>query len=373
MEHITRVPQEFSNLIPTFNGDSRLLPLFIKKSEYILRSYQGDALQNEYLYHVVTSRLSGEAANLVGERDSISTWEELKELLCQHFGDPRTEDCIAMELESCKIVKGESYLDFCHRLQHIRSVLFSKLFDTIQNDNLRLAKQEIYNYTTFNVFLYNLPPFLVRLVRIRGVNTLEEALKIVLEEQNFQTVYDSKNHMRNNANRSQVSNNLGIVQNRITPRATYNNPRVLSTPAPNSTQNSAFSSPNNSFQQRNQRPFNNFNNQNNLNNSNNYYQWQRPNRASTSQTLYNNQHWPNNAPRFMQHNQNAPSPSPVASGSNTDVTMRTASSRRVNYTDTNDSQLINDNNMQNSNIYENNYDDSEQENFIMTASITEKK
>lgn len=185
MEGITRVPSEFVKIIPVFNGETRALPLFIKKCQYILQSFQGGNLQNEYLFHVITSRLAGEAANLVGEREQIGTWAELKDLLVQHFGEPKSEECLAMELESLKRNRGESYLDLCHRIQHLRSSLFAKINETIDNENLRTAKHHIYNNMSLNVFLFNLPAYLVRMVRLRNVTNLEDALKIVLEEQTF--------------------------------------------------------------------------------------------------------------------------------------------------------------------------------------------
>lgn len=154
MENINRVPTEMIHIIPMFEGDSRQLPLYIKKCEYILNAFRGGEFQNEYLFHVVTSRLTGAAANLVGEREHINTWAELKSLLNQHFGDPRTEECLVLELEALTIKRGESYLEFCHRIQNIRSIIIAKINETIDDVNVRRAKQEIYTHTSLNVFLY---------------------------------------------------------------------------------------------------------------------------------------------------------------------------------------------------------------------------
>ena len=46
---------------------------------------------------------------------------------------------------------------------------------------------------TLNVFLYNLPEDLVRIVRLKSPKTLEDALTVVLEEINFRNQYNSKN------------------------------------------------------------------------------------------------------------------------------------------------------------------------------------
>lgn len=48
--------------------------------------------------HSVMSRLVDNAAALISERDDIVSWSDFKNLLIQHFGDPRNEECIAIDL-----------------------------------------------------------------------------------------------------------------------------------------------------------------------------------------------------------------------------------------------------------------------------------
>lgn len=105
--------------------------------------------------------------------------------MIQHFGDPRSEECVAIELETLKIKQSESYLQFCSRIQDIRAILISKVNQN-SSTTLREAKTIIYNNTSLNVFMYNLPEHMVRIVRIKNPTSLEDALKYVLEEVNFQ-------------------------------------------------------------------------------------------------------------------------------------------------------------------------------------------
>lgn len=324
MESIVRVPSEMVKIIPLFDGDCRQLPLFIKKCEYILQSFQGSNPQNEYLFHVITSRLAGEAANVVGERDQINTWSELKQLLRQQFGDPRTEECLVLELESIKINRGESYLDFCHRIQHVRSILFAKLDETIPDKTMRLAKQHIYTNTSLNVFLYNLPAYLVRLVRLRNVSTLEEALQTVLEEQNFQNVYNQKNQVGKN-------NNNPPRQNFRTENRPQNHLNNNNNDRRNSTSNRyPIQPPNHTTHPGQNRNRNLTNYGERPSNSRNNYWEQFQHQQQQMRASPPHQHYENNR---MQNPHNSHN---VSSGSNTDVTMRTASSRRVNYTNNND-------------------------------------
>ncbi|CAB3221880.1 unnamed protein product [Arctia plantaginis] len=128
MSQIQLIPKEIQSIIPRYDGDDKLLNLFISKCEYVIKSFRGDnnPTQQAYLYHCVTSRLVGKAAILVSERGNIKTFEELKEVFVQHFGDPRSEACISIELDNLKIKHGESYIDFCHRIQNVKSSLISK-------------------------------------------------------------------------------------------------------------------------------------------------------------------------------------------------------------------------------------------------------
>lgn len=191
---IEPIPKEIVQLIPVFNGDKRQLNLYFRKCQYVVDRFKGSVEQNLYVFNVITSRLRDDAAALLSEREDVVTWSMLKELLTQHFGDPRSEACINIELESLKINSGESYLDFCNRIQGVRSLLMSKV-NTIDNEELKLAKSVIYNNTALNVFLYNLPENMLRIVRLKSPATLEAALSIVLEEVNFLEQYNTRNRI----------------------------------------------------------------------------------------------------------------------------------------------------------------------------------
>lgn len=201
--NIQLIPKEIQSIIPRFDGDDKLLNLFISKCEYVIRSFRGEnnPAQQTYLYHCITSRLVGKAAVLVSERENVTTWDDLKELFVQHFGDPRSEACLNIELENLKIKQGESFIDFCHRIQNVRSSLISKV-NLLTDEGIKAAKYIIYNNTALNVFLYNLPEDMIKFVRLNKCLTLESALSVVTEEVNFQTRYNARNK-----NKSTPSNN----------------------------------------------------------------------------------------------------------------------------------------------------------------------
>ncbi|KAG6439289.1 hypothetical protein O3G_MSEX000646 [Manduca sexta] len=210
MSQIQLIPKDFLSIIPKYDGDDKLLNLFIKKCEYVLDNFKGNnnPVQQTYAFHSITSRLIGKAAILYSERN-IDNWDSLKELLIQHFGDPRSEACIALELESIKIKPQESYIELCHRIQNVRSSLFAKV-NLLEDEGLKAAKMIIYNNTAFETFLYNLSDDLINFIRLNKCKVLEEALEIVTEEVNFQNRLKSKKGIKqpststNNAQQSKM-------------------------------------------------------------------------------------------------------------------------------------------------------------------------
>lgn len=207
------IPREMLNLIPEFNGDPKLLHLFYRKCEYIIGRYQGSPEVNEYLIQFVTSRLTGKAAALISERADFISYNELKDILTQHFGDPRNEECVAIELESLKKNSGESYQNFCCRIQDVRSILMSKVNQTAAPIQLKEAKRIIYNNTSLNVFLYNLSQHMVDYVRMKNPSNLEEALAYVMEEENFREQYRLKSQLLHNPKPKFDNNNAFSSQN----------------------------------------------------------------------------------------------------------------------------------------------------------------
>lgn len=189
---VVLIPTEFIKIIPYFDGDYRHLSLFIRKCNFVASQYEGGEAQEIYNMHVITSRLTDKAAALVSEREDIITWEQLRTVLTQHFGDPRSEACIAMKLETMRINPKERFLNFCNRIKTTRSNLFAKLNEN-DDEILRNSKFTIYNNTALNVFLFNLPEHLMRIVRLKAPETLEQALEIVLEEENFHNHYNERN------------------------------------------------------------------------------------------------------------------------------------------------------------------------------------
>lgn len=196
MEQIQLIPKEILYLIPKYDGEENLLNFFIQKCEYVVTNFRGAGTpaQSAYIYQCISCRLSGKAAVLVSERNDLTNWEQLRALLTQHFGDPRSEQCIKIELESLRIKPQESFVDFCKRVQALKSSLFAKV-NLLTDEGIKAARMIIYNDTALNVFLNNLPKDIIRIIRRKEITTLENALSIVMEEENFMTQYNAFNNI----------------------------------------------------------------------------------------------------------------------------------------------------------------------------------
>lgn len=225
MEQIKIIPKEVLCIVPKYDGDEKLLNFFISKCEYVIKAFhvEGNLAQNLYVFHCITSKLTGKAASLLSDYQDLTSWVGLKAILTQHFGDPRSEECIAIELEGLKIKQGESFIQFCHRIQNVKSSLFAKI-NLIGDQGVKAAKMIIYNNTAMNVFLFNLPEDMIRIVRLKGCFTLESALSIVTEEVNFIQQYNAKNNKPkpNTSNQTNLPNALRPIGNEIRP--SFNQP-----------------------------------------------------------------------------------------------------------------------------------------------------
>lgn len=344
-DNINVIPREMLCLIPRFGGETNLINLFVRKSEYIIDCFSlpNNPAQDTYIFHSISSRLDGKAASLISEREDVATWEALKNLIVQHFGDPRTEESVAIELESLKIKQNESHSDFCHRIQSVRSVLFSKV-NLLQDEGVKAAKMIIYNNQALNTFLYNLSEDMIRIVRLKNCTNLEQALSVVIEEDNFRQQYMSKNKTKqNNQNTQNSQTSFGFkptyfqtipVQNfRLPVQQVQQNNRFpvqqrFGAPVPNS----GFRMP---LQHRFGAPVPNsgfrmqgFPNQRNYAGFPNQYRFGIPNIQPNPRPIQ----WNQNQFRFgtpNQHQQQNQNPNPLGSG---DVSMRTAQPIRHNMT-----------------------------------------
>lgn len=87
---------------------------------------------------MIISKLEGRALTLIASRENATTWGNIKELLIQHFGDQRDENCLLRDLMSLKPHKSQSPFEFGMHCQDVRSLLLTNLQLKENDDIVRL-------------------------------------------------------------------------------------------------------------------------------------------------------------------------------------------------------------------------------------------
>lgn len=221
--------------IPFFDGNPKQLHRFINACENFIRAFQNannpDDPINICLFDTVLSKLRDRAADLIGSRTELNSWNLIKDALNLTFSDQRSIDCLIQDLIAIKPNKIETPLQFGMRIQDSRSLLFSKLNCTLQDPTEKLIKIQHYDDFALKTFINGLPYNMQLVVRLRKPENLEEALAFVKEEENF--IYFKTGHNSNLQNSiytpqpriNNVTNNLQRLNiPNIRPPTSYPNP-----------------------------------------------------------------------------------------------------------------------------------------------------
>jgi len=297
--------------IPTFDGNPKHINRFISSCENFFTAHKDltnpAAAINTCLFDTVLNKLTGRAADLVASRVELTSWELLKQSIISTFADQRSIDCVVQDIICCRPKKDESPQQFGLRLQDIRSLLFSKINVSSDPKELKLLRISEYSNLVLKTFINGLNYQMQLIVRIKSPKTLEEAMSLALEEENFMNYknrnFDSKptpqhqTHTPNqNTNTQQTFRPQFNNHNRYfaTPRRQIFNKFPQNPHTFNNNNNPQFRQfhpgypfrPPQPQQNFNQQPYNNFNNFNNRNQNNFNHNNKRP--ATSSIVRQNN-------------------------------------------------------------------------------------
>ena len=182
--------QEFYlKMIPEFDGEPASVGNFLKSCDLIMNSFYDAENPNLYLNHFllnfVQSKLTGNARLIISTK-IINTWLDLRTAIVQNFTDQRDETSLLSELLSFKQKPQEDALTFSNRCRYIEQLLISNLICNEDNAELRNLKAQIYTQQTLKAFLGGLRNPLGLAVRSRSPNTIEDALRFIIDEENYQ-------------------------------------------------------------------------------------------------------------------------------------------------------------------------------------------
>lgn len=175
--------------IPDFDGNAKQLGRFIGVCENFISNFQNpnnprDPI-NVCILDTILGKLKYRAADLIYSRSEINNWQSIKETLKITFSDQRSIDCLIQDLFSLKPFKNETPIQFGMRVQDARSLLHSKLNNDINNIHERTIKMQHYDEFALKTFINGLPYNMQLVVRLKNPDSLEKAIALVMEEENF--------------------------------------------------------------------------------------------------------------------------------------------------------------------------------------------
>ncbi|XP_056631419.1 uncharacterized protein LOC130441660 [Diorhabda sublineata] len=138
-----------------------------------------------FLLRAIIGKLTSRAQILIGSRTELKSWDEIKQALNLSFGDQRDIDCLVQDLINLKPFKNKTPYNFGMRYKDSRSLIISKL-NTLHLD---LSEKQLhlrnYDNLALKTFVRGLPLPIQTNIRLRSPNSLEKAMSLVVEEENF--------------------------------------------------------------------------------------------------------------------------------------------------------------------------------------------
>lgn len=257
--------------IPNYNGDPATLSIFIAASEQFLLTFRDEqnAQNNAWLLRIIISKLQGRALTLIGSREEATSWNAIKQLLIAYFGDQRNIKCLVRDLMNVKMERNETPYMLGMRIQDIRSLILTKLRLEEPNEAIRLIKQQMYDEIALDAYINALPEKLSDKIRFRNPNELEQAMNLVVEEENV-NYYRERSHGLGSNHNFKLTSRLQPFGPPTPPRHHFNNvtPNKFQFPKPQ-----MFNRPQMNWNQSNSNRFNNYNqwrNKSNFNFNNNF-------------------------------------------------------------------------------------------------------
>lgn len=165
------------DMVPEYSGGSKNLAYFLNQAENYLNllKTEENTIFNRLLLETVKSKLTGEARNvLINSR--CTRWADIKEMLTQKFGDPRSEELLLHDLTTCYQNFNENYEQYHERIKNRLQILLEHVSVREINRDIRICKENNYNNQALSTFKAGvLEPYCRHLMSL-NITSLEQAL-----------------------------------------------------------------------------------------------------------------------------------------------------------------------------------------------------
>lgn len=177
----------YADNIPLFNGEEHILPSYIRTCEELITSFQNvqqpNSPVNKLIISTVISKLRGHAAKIVCPRTELNSWALIKSTLTNTFSDARNVDCLINDLITTTVERNETLTMFGLKLQNIRSLIISKLNESDESPAYKMIRIKHIEQLTLKTYINNLPEKIQIIVKCKDLDSIEEAINIVKEEE----------------------------------------------------------------------------------------------------------------------------------------------------------------------------------------------
>lgn len=173
------------NEIPKFEGNPSELSEYVRAVEDIFIQFwqrqEPGAYINKLLLSAARNRLKGPALEVVTGQE-LNSWDALKALLIENFGDQRSELNLKIDISRLRQYAKESPIDYFNRCRSLLAILNSKISLGIEDQLIKNYKLTEAKNLTLTAYISGLAEPLGSFIRSRSPQTLENALTYVKNE-----------------------------------------------------------------------------------------------------------------------------------------------------------------------------------------------
>ncbi|KAL4091425.1 hypothetical protein QTP88_026117 [Uroleucon formosanum] len=212
-----RLVETIIRVVPTFSGDNvEDYASFVQSCELMVGVIPAE--QTGTFMRTLLSRLSGQARELVSHEE-IENWEDLKKILDAPYIRPKNPAYLQCQLFTARQKYKEPMVEYVNRLNNLMRQVNS--CSTIgKTKEKALTIKETFREQVLNVFLEGLADSVQTMVKSQHPKTLEEAIKIAIEEEkNFlarlekkKESQEGKNANKDNYKNKDTGSSVNIIQ-----------------------------------------------------------------------------------------------------------------------------------------------------------------
>lgn len=177
--------QVLCNFISPYKGDRETLSAFLTNCQNALGL--ASKSQEQLLLKFIIAKLEGKA-QLACSKRVIDTFDELKAILQQNFGQRKHYNHLLLDLQSCRQTPNETVAQFALRIETSLTDLQAEVYNSESLKKELPGRIAMTEDLALYTFCIGLNPRLSNIVRCREPKTLNDAIIVAVEEEKIQNL-----------------------------------------------------------------------------------------------------------------------------------------------------------------------------------------